>query len=360
MTKLDRINVRAYSRLGQRGSIFGMACCDAAKEDEKFMLLTADLAQLSGMDRYVKMYPEQFLNAGIAEQNMLGMAAGLSAEGFHPCASTYATFITMRSCEQLRHYFGYMNLPAIIIGSGAGLCQGFAGNTHYTIEDVSIVRAIPNISILSPADAGSAIKLFEEALQSKQAVYIRLTGNLNCPIVYKDDVDFIIGGSNKVKEGEDVTIFATGVMVTHAIKAAKILDEKGLSVGVVDMYSLKPIDETAVYSACGSKLLVSIEEHNINGGLGGVLSEVLTKKGHTPSLLRLGINDVFNLASSYDDLLSQNRLKPEQIAEDILERYSSVNDLNSTEKWSEKLQWGGVILVFSMEKSQSLPVAVAA
>lgn len=317
MITLDKINSRTYSRLGQRGAIFGMAACDAAKDEPKFVLLTADLAQLSGMDRYVKMYPDQFVNAGIAEQNMLGMSAGLAAEGYHVCASTYATFITMRSCEQLRHYFGYMNLPGVIVGSGAGLCQGFAGNTHYTIEDISMVRAIPNVSIVSPADAGSAVKLFDVALKERNAVYMRLTGNLNCPIVYKEDADFRIGGSNRVKDGTDITIFATGTMVSHALKAAKALDEEGLSVAVIDMYSLKPIDEQAIWGACGSKLIVSIEEHNIGGGLGGIISEVLTKKSNTPRLLRLGINDVFNLAGSYDNLLSQNRLLPEQIAEDI-------------------------------------------
>jgi len=321
MVTLDRINVRTYSRLGQRGAIFGMACCDAAKEDVKFVLLTADLAQLSGMDRYVKMFPEQFINAGIAEQNMLGMAAGLSAEGFHPCASTYATFITMRSCEQFRHYFGYMNLPAVIVGSGAGLCQGFAGNTHYTIEDISMVRAIPNISILSPADAGSAVKIFEEALSSKKAVYIRLTGNLNCPIVYKEDADFKIGGSNNVKAGDDIAIFATGTMVSHATKAAKLLEEKGISCEVVDMYSLKPIDKDAILSAKGKKLVVSLEEHNVQGGLGGIIAEIMSETGDMPRLVRLGINDVFNLAASYDNLLEQNRLMPEQIAEDIVKAY---------------------------------------
>ena len=318
MITLDKINSRTYSRLGQRGAIFGMAACDAAKDDPKFVLLTADLAQLSGMDRYVKMYPDQFVNAGIAEQNMLGMSAGLAAEGYHICASTYATFITMRSCEQLRHYFGYMNLSGVIIGSGAGLCQGFAGNTHYTIEDVSMVRAIPNITILSPSDAGSAVKLFEEALKQKRAVYMRLTGNLNCPIVYKGDAGFRIGGSNKVKEGSDITIFATGTMVSHALKAANKLEEVGLGASVIDMYSLKPVDEKAILDSCDCKLLVSVEEHNIGGGLGSIISEVLTKKGNTPRLLRLGINDVFNLAGSYENLLSQNRLLPDQIAEDIL------------------------------------------
>ena len=324
MVTLDKISSRTYSRLGQRGAIFGMAACDAAKDDSKFVLLTADLAQLSGMDRYVKLYPEQFVNAGIAEQNMLGMSAGLAAEGYHICASTYATFITMRSCEQLRHYFGYMNLPGVIVGSGAGLCQGFAGNTHYTIEDISMVRAIPNVSIISPADAGSAVKLFEESLKQKNAVYMRLTGNLNCPIVYKEDVEFKIGGSNMVKQGSDITIFATGTMVSHAIKAANALEEDGLSVAVVDMYSLKPVDENAILDACSSKLLVSVEEHNINGGLGSIISEVLTKKGNTPRLLRLGIDDIFNLAGSYENLLSQNRLMPEQIEEDVKKAFEAI------------------------------------
>ena len=220
MITLDKINSRTYSRLGQRGAIFGMAACDAAKDDSKFVLLTADLAQLSGMDRYVKMYPEQFVNAGIAEQNMLGMSAGLVSEGYHICASTYATFITMRSCEQLRHYFGYMNLPGVIVGSGAGLCQGFAGNTHYTIEDISMVRAIPNISIISPADAGSSVKLFEIALQQKNAVYMRLTGNLNCPIVYKEDTDDAtlthIIPLNDEQRIEEIACMLSGEQLTQA------------------------------------------------------------------------------------------------------------------------------------------------
>lgn len=318
MTEINSLNARAFSRLGQRGAIFGMAVCDAAKEDERFILLTADLALLSGMDRYVKSFPEKFVNVGIAEQNLLGVTAGLASEGFHPVASTYATFITMRSCEQLRHYFGYMNQKAIIIGSGAGLCQGYAGNTHYTIEDISIVRAIPNISIVSPADAGSAVKIFEEALHTDNATYIRLTGNLNCPIVYKEDYAFPIGKSIQVREGKDITIFATGTMVSSAIKAAEILEEQGVSTTIVDMYSIKPVDKVAILAAKGKCLMVSVEEHNIHGGLGSVIAEVMTETTGMPKLLRLGIKDVFNHAASYDNLLLQNRLQPKQIAEDIL------------------------------------------
>ena len=318
------MKARIYSRLGQRGAIFGMAILDAAKNDDKFITLTADLAQLSGMERYTKMYPGQFMEAGIAEQNMVGMAAGLAAEGFHPLVTTYSTFLSMRSCEQIRHYCGYMNEKIILVGSGAGLCQGFAGNTHYTIEDMSIIRAIPNIAVVSPADAGEAVLALEAALEYGQSVYIRLTSNLNCPIVYKNNIDYRIGKANVVKDGNDITVFATGALVSSAIKAANILEGIGVSVCVIDMHTIKPIDKDIIMNTKESTLFVSLEEHNIIGGLGGAISEVMTENIGMPVLLKLGINDTFNLAGDYNNLLEQNRLTPEQIAEDIFIKYNSL------------------------------------
>lgn len=303
--------------LGQRGSIFGQAVLDAAKEDEKFVLLTADLATLSGMTRYVEQYPNQFYNVGIAEQNMIGISAGLAAEGFHPCATTYATFITMRSCEQIRHFCGYMNEKIIVVGSGAGLSQGFAGNTHYTIEDLAVMRSIPNITILSPADAGSAVKLFELARKAEDAVYIRLTGNLNCPMVYKEETDFEIGKAKILAEGSDVVIYAVGTMVNSALKAAKMLGENGITATVYDMFTVKPIDHDVVKTARNYKLAVTIEEHSKMGGLGAAVAEVMTETTGMPKLLRCGIHDSFDLACDYDGLLVQNRLTPELLVEDI-------------------------------------------
>lgn len=320
MFQINRITSRTCSMLGQRGAIFGMAVLEAASKDSHLILLTADLATLSGLDRFIKTYPNQFANVGIAEQNMMGIASGLAAEGYHPVVTTYATFVTMRSCEQIRHYLGYMNQKVVVIGSGAGLSQGFAGNTHYTIEDISMMRPIPNLQILSPADAASAVKLFFVSLTSKHPVYIRLTGNLNCPIVYKEEVPFEIGKSNVVKEGNDVTIFACGTMVSCAVKAAKILSEQGLSVQVLDMYSIKPIDKERVLGEKGKRLLVTVEEHNKMGGLGAAIAETISEVSEYPPLLRLGIPDVFDLACDYDGLLQQNRLTPELIAEDILKK----------------------------------------
>lgn len=317
MIDLNKKSARTYSMLGQRGSIFGVAALETAREDSKFILLTADLATLSGMERFIKIYPEQYINVGIAEQNMLGIAAGLSAEGYHPVVTTYATFITMRSCEQIRHYLGYMGQKVVVVGSGAGLVQGFSGNTHYTIEDIAIMRSIPNIQIYSPADAGSAIKLFGLAMEQEQSVYIRLTGGLNCPIVYSENMKCECGGANVITEGNDVIIFATGTMVSSAIVAAKMLEEKGVSTKVVDMYSIKPINKDAILSSKSSKLIVTLEEHNIIGGLGAAVAEIISEESAMPPLLRLGIDDIFNIAGDYNNLLSQNRLLPEQICASV-------------------------------------------
>ena len=318
MFKIDKISARSCSMLGQRGSIFGVAALDAAQEDDKFILLTADLATLSGMTRYIENYPSQFYNVGIAEQNMICISAGLAAEGFHPCATTYATFITMRSCEQIRHFLGYMKQKVIVVGSGAGLSQAYAGNTHYTIEDIAVMRSIPNITILSPADGASAVKLFELARKVEGGVYMRLTGNLNCPMVYKSDVPFEIGKANAVREGDDVTIMASGTMVDTAIKAASIMSSEGIEAKVLDMFSIKPIDQDAIIKSRSSKLIVTLEEHNKMGGLGAAVAEILSCQSGMPKLLRLGISDVFDLAGDYEGLLAQNRLTPAMVAEDIM------------------------------------------
>ena len=317
MFEINRLSARTCSMLGQRGSIFGQAVLDAAQEDDRFILLTADLATLSGMTKYINNNSGQFYNVGIAEQNMIGISAGLAAEGFHPCATTYATFITMRSCEQIRHFCGYMKEKIIVVGSGAGLSQGFAGNTHYTIEDLAVMRSIPNITILSPADASSAVKQFELARKAPNAVYMRLTGNLNCPMVYKEETDFEIGKAKKLSEGADVVIYAVGTMVSTAIKAAKSLVGKGVTATVYDMFTVKPIDRDAVMEAKDFKLAVTIEEHSKLGGLGAAVAEVMTESTGMPKLLRCGIHDSFDLACDYEGLLAQNRLTPELIVDDI-------------------------------------------
>ena len=179
------------------------------------------------------------------------------------------------------------------------------------------MRSIPNITILSPADAASAVKQFELARKAPNAVYMRLTGNLNCPMVYKEETDFEIGKAKKLTEGTDVVIYAVGTMVSSALKAAKVLGEKGISATVYDMFTVKPIDSEAVMAAKDYKLVVTVEEHSKLGGLGAAVAEVMTETTGMPKLLRCGIHDSFDLACDYEGLLDQNRLTPELIVEDI-------------------------------------------
>jgi len=325
MLTFNSQNFRIWSKLGQRGAFFGLAVFDIVEQFDNALILTADLAYLSGLERFINKYPEKFFNIGIAEQNMLGISAGLAQEGKIVFATTYATFITMRSCEQMRHYLGYMKSNIKLVGSGAGLIMTYSGNTHYTIEDLSIVRAIPNITILSPADATESVKVALAAAQFVGPVYIRLTGGLNNPMVYKEDYTFKIGKAVTLTNEGDITIFATGTMVYNSLEAAKILKEKGITVRVVNIHTIKPIDTDCIdVSNHCSKLLVSVEEHSKIGGLGGTIAEYLSSKSKHAPLLRLGIADQFRHAGDYNYLLGENRLLPEQIAQDIEEKYLSL------------------------------------
>lgn len=319
------INFKVWAKLGQRGSFFGVAAFELAEKYPNLMILTADLGYLSGLERFMNQYPEKFLNMGIAEQNMVGVSAGLADEGCLVYATTYATFVTMRSCEQVRHFLGYMQSNVKIVGSGAGLVMGFSGNTHYTIEDISVIRAIPNITILSPADATESVKVALASAAHNGPVYIRLTGELNNPIVYKEDYEFVIGKAITLKNNGDLTIFATGSMVYNSIKAAETLEQKGINCRVVNIHTIKPIDTDSIaYANDISRLIVSVEEHNTIGGLGAAIAEELTTNTAKAPLLRLGISDTFRHAGNYKYNLEQNGLLPEQIATSIEQRYNSL------------------------------------
>lgn len=320
--ELNSSKARTYSRLGQRGAIFGLGLFDVIGQNKNLIVLTADLATLSGLERFKNQYPNNFYNIGIAEQNMVGVAAGLAAEDFLPVATTYATFISLRSCEQVRHYMGYMQQNIILIGSGAGFSMGFSGNTHYSIEDLAVMRAIPNIVVLSPSDAGQAVKAFYAAVELKQPVYIRLSGGLNCPIIYKEEFTFTIGKGICLRKGEDVQIIATGIMVHKALTVAEALSEKGISVEVVDMHTIKPLDTSII--ARDKKLIVTLEEHNVLGGLGGAVAECLSQEKNNSPLLRIGIEDTFLHPGDSDYLLEQAGLSVEQITRNVENKLQSL------------------------------------
>ena len=313
---MNKFNPRVYCRLGQSGSIFGIELMEQAG-NYPFKVLSSDMSVVAGLDRFKKEYPGDFYNVGIAEQNLLGVAAGLDSEGFKTIAVAQACFISMRSFEQVRQYLGYMGGKVMCVGINSGFSLTFFGNTHYAIEDLALMRSIPNMMVLSPADAGEAVKLFDAALKVDGPVYLRLSGSLNTPIVYKEDYELAIGKAVTLREGDDITVFATGMMVNNTLKAADLLAEKGVSVTVVDVHTIKPIDKDIIYKNSGKKLIVSVEEHNVVGGLGTAIADVLSEQRNSAPLLKLGIQDHFMPVGDYNYLLEQAGLTPEQIATSI-------------------------------------------
>lgn len=321
---MEKLDLKSYEGLGQAGALFSMFLPDIIEQYPNLRVLTADMSYIAKLERFKAFYPEQFINVGIAEQNLLGVCAGLTSEGFKCVALAQATFISMRCFEQVRQYMSYMQYPIILIGLAGGFQLQFMGNTHYALEDLALMRSIPDIVVMSPADAGEAVKCFQTALTMDKPIYIRLTGDAS-NMVYENDYDFNYNKSVVLKEGNDITIFATGSMVQPALTAAGIVEkELKATVKVVDMHTLSPIDEIALNDSLESKLLVAIEEHHIEGGLGTAVAEFLSSKSKTPQLLKLGIGMRYSEVGDYDYLLKQHRLAPEMIAEDIIAKYNQI------------------------------------
>lgn len=319
------MDVSLYKGVDLAASIFGMYLVDNEQQAGNFHVLTADMSVASCLDRIKLQMPARYTDVGIAEQNMVGVAAGLASEGFHPIAICQATFITMRAFEMDRQLLGYMQNPVILVGLHAGFFLQFMGNTHYAIEDISIMRTIPGMTVLSPADAGEAVACMEAALRHDGPVYIRLTGGSMAQTVYPEECEVVIGKNKTIVEGDDIAIFATGTMVGKAVDAAEILkNERRIHARVIDVTSIKPLDTDSVDKAKKTKLLVSIEEHSIIGGLGAAISEYTASKGGFPPLLTLGVKDRFGKVGDYNYQLEQDRLTTELIVEDIISKINSL------------------------------------
>jgi len=314
---INERNIKIWSAIGARATL-GIAALELAKEIDNLMILTCDVSTSAGLDRFRKTYPEKYLDLGIAEQNMIGVAAGLASENFNVITTTFAPFQTMRCCEQIKVNLGYMRQRICMVGIASGLALGTLGYTHCCIEDIGILRSIPGMIIISPADSLETVKALEAAVKLKNPSYLRLTGSSNNPIVYNKDYEFKIGKSITLKEGKDIAIFCSGTMVYQSLEAAKILESKKISSKVVNMHTIKPIDKLAIEEACDLSLIVSIEEHNIIGGLGSAISEYKSSLKQSPKQLFLGIKDAYSKGGTYKFLQEKHRLTPEKIVEDIL------------------------------------------
>lgn len=315
-------NIRTWSRLGQRGSAFAVAMPEITADMDNVKLLTADLALLSGMDRYVSAYPDKFLNVGIAEQNMIGIAAGLAMEGDCVFATTYASFIAVRSLEHVRQHLSHLKCNVKIIGTSAGVVAAKSGVSHWATEDLAFTRVLPNLQVFSPADALETIKIMRYAAEYTGPVYIRLSGGLNCPIVYKEDYSFEPGKLVMLKQGKDIALIATGLMVKETVKAAELLEEKGISCSVYNMHTIKPLDKKGLNQIFKKhKLIVTVEEHNILGGMGSAVAEYKSTLCNMPKQVFIGFPDSFAEAGSQRFIWEQKGLTDVLIAKRVEEEW---------------------------------------
>jgi transketolase len=290
---------------------FGEALVEIAKNNDNIVGLTADLTESTRMHLFAREFPDRFIQVGVAEQNLIGVAAGLAIEGKVPFAASYAVFSPGRSWDQIRVSVCYSNLNVKIIGGHAGITVGPDGATHQALEDIAITRVLPNITVVSPADYEQAKEATKAISEIDGPCYLRLSRNPS-PVFIKTKEAFSIGKAQVLKEGKDLTIIGTGPIVYNALLAADSV-KNNISVEVINVHTIKPLDiSTILKSAKKTKNIVTIEEHQINGGLGGAVAEILAEKFPT-RMLRLGINDQFGQSGEPDQLLDFYNLSVSKI-----------------------------------------------
>ena len=281
---------------------YGEALVELGKENESVVVFDADLASATKTSMFAKEFPDRFFDMGIAEQNMISTAAGIATCGKIPYVSTFAMFAAGRAYDQIRNSVCYPGLNVKICATHAGITVGEDGATHQMIEDISLMRTVPNMTVISTSDDIQTKWAVREISKINGPVYLRLA-RLATPIIYDENQSFEIGKAIQIGEGTDGTIFSTGVTVAEALKAQEVLKEKGINIRVVDIHTIKPIDkEMIVKCAKETKKLISIEDHNIIGGLGSAISEVLTDE-YPAKLVRLGIKDTFGKSGKAEELM---------------------------------------------------------
>ena len=295
---------------------YGEALLELGKENEQIVALDADLSTATKTNLFAKEFPDRFFDMGIAEQNMMATAAGISTCGKIPYASTFAVFAAGRAYDQIRNSICYPKLNVKICATHAGITVGEDGATHQMIEDISLMRTLPNMTVISTSDDLETKWAVKEISKISGPVYLRLS-RLATPIIYDENQKFEIGKAIQIGEGTDGTIFATGVTVAEAIKAQEILKNKDINVRVIDVHTIKPIDrEMILKCAKETKKLVSIEDHNIIGGLGSAISEVLTDEYPT-KLTRLGIKDTFGKSGNAVELMKYFGITADDIVKEF-------------------------------------------
>lgn len=305
------------SKKSIRGA-FGEELAELGDTNSKIVALDADLSGSTQTSLFAKKFPERFFDVGIAEQDLITTALGLSLEGFIPFAATFAVFATGRAYDQIRNSVCYQNSNVKIIGAHGGITVGEDGASHQALEDVSLMRGLPNMTVIVPGDYEQTRQAVKFASEYKGPVYIRLS-RMNVPCIFDKNYKFDINKAIVLKEGTDVTLFVTGDVLSEVLKASEILAEKGLSIQVVNIPVIKPLDvDTIIESASKTKHVFTIENHSIIGGLGSAICECLSE--NAPKFVhRIGVNDCFGQTGTPNELLKYYGLDAESIANRIIE-----------------------------------------
>ncbi|MCD5414681.1 MAG: transketolase family protein [Clostridiales bacterium] len=298
---------------------YGKALIELGKMNNGIVVLDADLSKSTKTAEFSTAFPKRFFNMGIAEQNMMGVAAGFATAGKIPFVSTFAMFATGRAFEIIRNSIAYPKLNVKICATHAGITVGEDGASHQALEDITCMRAIPNMTVVVPSDAVETTKIIHAVAKLKGPVYVRL-GRLAVPVINDNEkYKFELGKGVELIEGNDVTIIATGMMVSEALKASDKLKEQGINAGVVNIHTIKPIDkELIIKKAKETGAMVTVEEHNIIGGLGSAVAEVLIEN-HPVIMRRIGINDTFGESGKPKDLLEKYKLTANEIVKSTKE-----------------------------------------
>ena len=286
-----------------------------AADNPDVVVLSADLTPTARLVEFKETYPDRFFDVGIAEQNLIDFTAGLALEGLRPFAVGLAAMVPMRPAEQVRAALGYMKANATIIGIEAGVRFGPLGNTHYAMDDIAVVRAIPNFTVIAPSDPLSTYKALYACAEHVGPVYLRLTGGPGYPVMYSEDFDFQIGKAIEYRPGTDVAFVSSGSLLSEAVGAADILESKGISTRVVDMHTIKPLDTEMLDKVFAeNRLVVTVEEHSSVGGLGGAVAEYKAGFADAPKQVIASLGDKFQKLGDHAFLMKENGLTAPDLA----------------------------------------------
>lgn len=329
-TMLDATNLST-------AEIYGKVLCELGEEHKEIVGLSADLAKSTKIGMFGEKFPDRFFNAGIAEQNMFGMAAGMAKGGMVPFVSTFAIFAAMRALDQVHTDICYQNLNVKIIATHAGLSFGQAGTTHHCTEDIAIMRSMANLKVIVPADGYETAKAVRAAYETPGPVYIRINRGFDQKVYSKEDYDFQLGKAVTLSEGTDITIIACGSCVYQAVEAAKILSEvDGVKARVLNMHTIKPIDKEAILTAVhDTRRIVTVEDHTIMGGLGSAVAEVIVESGLACGFRKLGIPDVYSIIGLHEDLMSYYKIDTNGILDTVREIMGM--DFKDEDNWEDEI-----------------------